>query len=131
MAPDIEALYPQIGRRLIDLAGEPFVQGYIRVELADDFGSVGLFVDRGDGAYTYLIDEEGQLYDLFSQLRASYIAAGFGAWSQATFALHANGTFSIEFGHDDISDLGQGGFRRDAWVRRVLGEQANVHWLNS
>ena len=131
MSPDVENLYPRIGQRLLDVAGEPFARGYARVEMAEDHGSVGLFVDRGDGSYNYLIDDEGELFDLFSELRERCIGAGLGAWSQATFALQASGKFSIEFGHDDISDLGQAPKRREAWVRRVLGEGARVQWMTN
>ena len=131
MTPELETLYPRIGQQLLDIAGEPFARGFIRVEMGDDFGSVGIFVDRGDGAYAYLTDDDGALYDLFSELRERCIGAGLGAWSQATFSLQGSGAFNIEFGHDDISDLGQGPQRRDAWVRRVLGAQARVHWLQS
>lgn len=51
MPPEIEAFYQRIGQRLLDIADQPFVQGYIRVEMADDFGSVGLFIERGDGRW--------------------------------------------------------------------------------
>jgi hypothetical protein len=128
MTPEVETLYPRIGQRLLDAAGEPFVRGYARVEMADDYGSVGLFVDRGDGGWRYLADDSGDLYELFGELRERCIAAGLGAWSQATFALQRDGRFSIEFGHDDISDLGAAPSRREAWVRRVLGPQASVRW---
>lgn len=130
MTPELDTLYPRIGQCLLDLAGEPFARGFIGVEMADDFGSVGLFVDRGDGFFHFLTDDDGTLFDLFSELRQRCIGAGLGAWSQATFALHGDGKFSIEFGHDDISDLGQGAQRRDAWIARVLGPQAQVRWMN-
>lgn len=130
MTPDLESLYPRIGQRLLDVAGEPFVRGYARVEMADDFGSVGLFIDRGDGGFAYLTDDDGDLFDLFAELRERCVAAGLGAWSTATFALQGSGQFSIEFGHDDISDLGQSPQRRAAWVRRVLGAEAQVRWAN-
>jgi hypothetical protein len=127
MTPDIEAFYPRIGRCLRDAAGEPFAFGYARVELGDGHGSVGLFVDRGDGSWHYIVDD-GELYELFSELRDRCIAAGLGAWSQATFALRGSGRFELEFGHDDVADLGQAPERRAAWVRRVLGPAAVVRW---
>lgn len=128
MTPEIEALYRRIGQQMIDIAGDPFVNGYARVEMGGDFGSVALFVNRGDGTYEYMVDEPGDLFDAFAELRERCIGAGMGAWSQATFAIEANGTFSIDFGHDDIADMGAANTRRSAWVERVLGRNAVVHW---
>lgn len=128
MTPEIESLYGRIGQQLLDTVGEPFAKGYARVEMADDYGSVGLFVDRGDGAWHYAVDESGDMFDSFAELRERCIAAGMGAWSQATFALQGSGKFSIEFGYDDISDMGAGSQRRSAWVARVLGPGAVVRW---
>lgn len=128
MTPEIEALYQRIGQRLLDIAGTPFAKGYIRVEMADDFGSVGLFIERGDGRRSYLVDETGNLFDDFAELRDRSIAAGMGAWTQATFRLNGDGRFEVTFGYDDVSDLGAAGERRNAWVQRVLGPDAVVLW---
>lgn len=128
MTPEIESLYGRIGQAVVDSVDPPFTKGYVSVEMADDFGSVGMFVDRGDGLYDFEVDESGDLFDLFAELRERCITAGLGAWSQATFAVEANGRFSIDFGFDDISEMGAGAARRDAWVKRVLGQDAVVRW---
>ncbi len=128
MTPEIEALYGRIGQAVVDCVGVPFIKSYVSIEMADDVGSVGMFVDRGDGAYEFQVDESGDLFDLFAELRERHIAAGLGAWSQATFTVDANGRFGIDFGFDDISDRGAGSARRDAWIARVLGRDAVVRW---
>lgn len=128
MTPEIESLYRRIGQQMIDVAGESFAKVYARVEMADDVGSVGLFVNRGDGAYHYLVDESGELFDAFFELRRLCSQAGMGAWSQATFAVDSSAKFSIDFGYDDVSDMSAGSARRSAWVERVLGQDVVVHW---
>jgi len=131
MTTDLEHLYSRIGQYALDLAGEPFERGFVRVEMADDFGSIGLFVDRGDGTFTYFSDDDGGLYDLFEALRTAFKTAGMGVWSQATFTMQQDGTFSITFGYDDISDLGQSAQRREDWISKVLGSQPVIKWPDS
>jgi hypothetical protein len=128
MNAQIEAIYGRIGQALVDLIGGDFARAYARVEMADDFGSVGVFYERGDGTWRYLTDESDTLFDLFAQMRGAGVAAGMGAWSQATFELAGSGRFSVHFGFDDISDLGQGSARRDAWMKKHLGPNARVLW---
>jgi hypothetical protein len=128
MTPEIEALYERIGDKLLEVAGDRFKRGYIRVEMADDVGSVGIFVDRGDGQWHYLVDESGTLFDDFAELRERCVAAGMGAWSQATFRLDADQRLSVDFGYDDITDLGASNERRAAWIERELGPNARVNW---
>lgn len=123
-----EHLYQQIGQKMVDVIGEPFSKGYARVEMANDFGSVGLFADRGDGVYHYLTDDSGDLFNLFFRLRELSIDSGLGAWSQATYALDGDGRFSIEFGYDNISDPGAGMDRRKARIEQVLGRDAAIRW---
>lgn len=125
---DMEALYQAIGQELFDMAGDPFVAGYIQVELADDFGSVGVYVDRGDGRYYYLFDDQAQLFILFSQLRELSILNELGRWSQATFILQADGSFTLAYGHADVSDLGQSSARRALWIQQMFGDNAVICW---
>jgi Protein of unknown function, DUF600 len=128
MTPDIESLYPRIGQTLVDVAGGPIALAHVHVEMADDVGSIGVFVDRGSGTYDYLTDDDGGLFDLFTELRQRHIDAGLGAWSQATFSLRDGGRFSIDYGHADVSDFGKGADRRADWMSRVLGPDAQVRW---
>lgn len=51
---------------------------------------------------------------------------GMGAWSQATFTLGGNGKFSLQFGFDDVSDLGRASERRDCWMEEHLEPGAQV-----
>jgi len=128
MSNEIEALYGHIGQAVSDLAGGGFRKAYVRVEMADDYGSLGLFYDPGTGTFHYATDDHGTLFELFADLRRQSIAAGVGAWSQATFTLDGTGTFTIDFGFDDISDMGRGGERRQQWIARHLGADARVVW---
>ena len=128
MNAQIEALYGQIGQALVNLIDDDFKKAFARVEMADDFGSVGVFYQRPDGTYKYLSDDEDALFDLFADLRQRCLAAGMGAWSQATFTLAAEGKFDLHFGFDDISDLGEGATRRDRWMKQHLGSSAQVIW---
>jgi hypothetical protein len=68
---------------------------------------------------------------LFSELRRRYREGRLGSWTQATFKLDSSGRFSIEFGFDDVTDLGKSGQRRDTWMKRELGPQAEVVWPES
>lgn len=124
----LESLYTRIGQQVVDLSGEPLVRAFVHVEMADDFGSVGLFIDRGDGQFVYMTDEDAQLYDLFDQLRVAFRAAGMGVWSQATFTLESDASFKVAFGYGDISDLGESAARREGWMAKTLGPQVVVKW---
>jgi hypothetical protein len=124
----IEAMYGRIGRALADLIGDDCRKAFVCVEMGDDFGSLGVFAHAGDGTYQFLTDDTDTLFVLFAELRNASRAAGLGEWSQATFELSGGGRFSIQYGFDDISDLGQGSARRDAWIRQHLGPDARVQW---
>jgi hypothetical protein len=128
MNNEIEALIGRIGQAVSDLVGGGFRKAYVRVEMADDYGSLGLFYDPGTGAFHYSTDDDGTLFDLFADLRRQSIAAGRRAWSQATFTLDSAGTFTIDFGFDDISDTGRGAERRQQWIAQHLGADARVVW---
>jgi len=128
MDAKVEALYGRIGQALTDLVGADFKRAFARVEMAHDFGSVGVFYDPGDGAFRYLTDDDDVLFEHFADLRRACASAGMGEWSQATFALGADGKFSLQFGFDDVSDLGQGSARRDRWMKEHLGPSAKVIW---
>jgi len=120
-------MYESIGQALVDEVGDSFERVLVRVEMADGVGSVGVFVGRG-GTYWYRTDEHGTLFDLFAGLRGAARAAGSGEWSQATFELTAGGRFRIDYGFADISDWGQASARREEWLARHLGPQAQVIW---
>lgn len=128
MNRQIEAMYGRIGQALVDVVGDDFHKAFVRVEMGDDVGSLGMFVDRGDGTWQYMTDDSDTLLDLFAELRGAGSTAGMGTWSQATFELSASGPFSIQFGFDDISDLGQSSARRDAWMKQHLGPHARIKW---
>ena len=128
MTEHVEALYRRIGQAAVDIVGDEFARLFVRVEMAESHGSIGLFVDRGDGAFEYAIDDGDALHDLFAELRAAAGQAGLGEWTQATFALAGGGAFSIQYGFDDISDLGQASARRNAWIAKHLGVDAQIKW---
>jgi hypothetical protein len=124
----IEAMYGRIGQALVNLIGDDYRRALVHVEMADDFGSLGVFVDGGDGIYQYVIDDSTTLFDLFAELRNMSRTVGMGEWSEATFELAGGGHFSIQYGFDDISDQGLGMERRDAWMKLHLGSAARVKW---
>lgn len=128
MNNEIEALNARIGQAVSGLVGGGFRKAYVYVEMADDYGSLGLFYDPGTGAFHYATDADDALFDLFAELRQQSIAAGMGAWSQATFTIDGTGTFTIDFGFDDISDMGRGGERRERWIAQHLGAAARIVW---
>ena len=128
MNNEIEALYARIGQALSNVVGGGFRKAYVRVEMADDYGSLGMFYDPGTGTFHYATDDDDTLFELFADLRRLSIAAGMGAWSQATFTLDGAGTFAIDFGFDDISDIGRGAERRQRWIAQHLGADARVVW---
>ena len=45
MNNEIEALYSRIGQAVSDVVDGGFRKAYVRVEMADDYGSLGLFYD--------------------------------------------------------------------------------------
>jgi hypothetical protein len=128
MNDEIEALYGRIGQGVTDLVGGGFRKAYVHVEMADDYGSLGVFYDPGTNDFHFATDDDDTLFELFASLRHQSIAAGMGAWSQATFTVNSTGKFSIDFGFDDISDMGLGGERRERWMAQHLGAGARIVW---
>jgi Immunity protein YezG-like len=128
MNDEIEALYRRIGQGVAELVGGSFHKAYVRVEMADDYGSLGAFYDPGTGEFHYATGDDDALFDLFVDLRRRSIAAGMGTWSQATFAVDSAGKFSVDFGFDDISDMGLDGERRQRWMAQHLGADAPIVW---
>lgn len=128
MNAEIEQIDPLIGQYLQLMAGSAFSTAWVRVEMTEDFGSVGVFLDRGTGTVDYLTDMEGRLFDLFSELLRRFADGGLGAWTQATFTLDNKGSFKMDLDFDDVSDLAESSVRRDAWMARVLGSQPQVNW---
>jgi hypothetical protein len=71
------------------------------------------------------------LEHLFIDMNAAFKKAGKPPFTQATFALSSNGKFSVDFGYDDVSDIGLSSERRSEWVRHYLGDNAEINWADA
>jgi YezG-like immunity protein len=125
---EIEALYRRIGRSVAELVGGSFRKACVRVEMGDEYGSLGAFYDPGTGEFHYATGDDDALFDLFVDLRRRSIAAGMRTWSQATFTVDDAGKTNVDFGFDDISDMALDGERRQRWMAQNLGANARVIW---
>ena len=92
MNDEIEALYRRIGQGVADLVGGSFHKAYVRVEMADDYGTLGAFYDPGTGEFQYAGDDDALFVDL--RRRACRPAWGRGRGHSPSTARK----FSVDFG---------------------------------
>ncbi|MCK6162454.1 MULTISPECIES: immunity protein YezG family protein [Bacillus] len=72
-----------------------------------------------DSTYDHLLVE---LSEVFEDLKKEYIKNGLGAWTTATLQLEKSGKFSIEYGYEDILNIGLYGIQRiEVWEYETFG----------
>ncbi len=128
MNDEVEAHYPIIGQMMADLLPDDFEEAFVSFEGIDDVWSTELFYRREGGHIGYLNDGLEGIEGNLRSMRTLLKEAGQEPFSTATFTLHSSGKFSIDLGYEDVSDLGQGAKRREDWIKKYLGADAQIDW---
>lgn len=123
MNEQIEAYYPIIGQAFYDVLPD-FLEAWLTIEITDDFWGAEAFYTDGTATVKYLSDGLEKAEQLFRDMRKAFKETGNDPFTQATFFLDENGKFSIDFGYDDVSNFELNDERRDAWIKKYLGENA-------
>lgn len=128
MEKEIELFYPIIGQEFYDLLPN-FEEAWLRVEMIDDVSSCSCFY-RTHNESVIFYGNQGleEVESEFRKMRESFIKANKVPFTQATFWLSESGKFLIEFGYEDVSDFGLAGERREAWIKKYLGENCVINW---
>ncbi|MCU1725575.1 antitoxin YezG family protein [Pseudomonas sp. 7P_10.2_Bac1] len=125
---NIDEIYPEIGQLLINLLPDDFQEAWISVEMIDDVWGAEIFYKKSENTYGYINDELHVIEDKFRLLRDLLKDKNNETWSTATFNLTNTYSMNLELGYDDISDFGLSPERREAWIKKHLGEAAKIDW---
>ena len=118
----IESLYSEIADALHENINSGFDTAWINVEMQKDVGLLGVYFKTPD-AQCFTIRPSVSLFKLFNALWHEFIAAGQPAWSTATFTIHSDGKFNLDFGYDNVSDGRTTSLDRvKAWMKKHLGD---------
>ncbi|TBU74373.1 hypothetical protein DNK06_19610 [Pseudomonas daroniae] len=128
MTPEIEALYPEIGQELLNALPSDFRQAWATAELLDDVSGTEVFYQTQQNEYFHIYDGLDDLDDLIFNLREQFKSLKQDVWSTITVWLNEEGRFSIDFGYEDVSDLGTAGARRKDWIKKNIGEHAKINY---
>lgn len=128
MFPGAEEHYQAIGNGVSTMGPDGFQEALIRVEMIDDVSSIGVFYKMPDGTYKYRNQGLEAILDVFQTLRNAFKQLQGESWSTATFRLNAQGKMALEIGYEDVSDFGRSSERRQAWIRKYLGDNAAIDW---
>jgi len=123
----IEAYYPTIGQAFYDVLPD-FSDAWLTIEITEDVWGAEAFYKDGTDTVKYLSEGLEEAERLFKDMRKTFKETGNDPFTQATFFLKENGKFSIDFGYEDVSDFGLTDERRDAWIKKYLGENAKIEW---
>lgn len=128
MTPEIEALYPEIGQEMFSALPANFKQAWATAELLDDVSGTEIFYQSQQNEHFHIYDGLDDLDDLIFNLREQFKSSNKEPWSTITVWLNEEGNFSIDFGYEDVSDLGEAGARREEWIKKTMGEHAKINY---
>jgi hypothetical protein len=131
--PDFGVHYTAIGQSLVDLLPMGFKVAWAGIERdsADDAWSVDIFYLKENGRYGLY---QGDLREInkvtagFVGLEKDYKKAGLAPWTTATFRLTDEGKMTLDLGYEDVSDYDLAPTRRDAWIKKYLGDVSLIDW---
>lgn len=125
---ELNAIYNEIGQFLVDRIPIEFKDAWISVEMLDDVWGSEIFYRKANGEIGYINEEIEFLDEKFKKLREIFRDISGSPWSTATFKLDEKNKINIEFGYEDVSDLGLAQKRRKIWIKKYLGESPIIDW---
>ncbi|MDR1876313.1 MAG: antitoxin YezG family protein [Flavobacteriaceae bacterium] len=126
--PDFGKHYTAIGQSLVDILPEDFQEAWAKVEMEDNVWGLEVFYLKKNGRYGYLNDGLNKLLKEFVNLENAYQKSELGFWTTATFYLTAAGKMTLDLGYEDVSDYDSIPTRRDAWIKKYLGDASLIDW---
>ncbi|HCF2456960.1 TPA: DUF600 family protein [Pseudomonas aeruginosa] len=128
MTREIEALYPQIGQAAVDAVPGNFKKLWAIAEMLDDVSGTEIFYQAENGEIYHIYDNIDELDELLFKLRKVFAGTGNEPWSSVTLTVDQDGKFSLEYGYEDVSDIGLAGERRDKWLAEHFGRDAKINY---
>lgn len=125
MTPEIESLYEEIGKLLGLGIREDAVKAWVYVEMSEATGVVSVYCRTPDGKvrpHRSGVQLDHALYGKFFELRNLWADEVGEPWTIASYSLELPTRFSIDFGYDDVSDVGAAMDRRTAWEKKQFGD---------
>ncbi|MBX3010475.1 MAG: DUF600 family protein [Caldilineaceae bacterium] len=99
----LEAIYQAIGNYIAHAIQEEWQSAILFVEIDDDESGLlyGRYITKTSQDYSLSFDTDYILYLAFNELRQRIQKPGYAAWTKASFTLHRNGKFDIDFKYPD------------------------------
>ncbi|WP_111292758.1 immunity protein YezG family protein [Bacillus safensis] len=133
----IEHFYKKIAESINEMIPCNWDKVWMYAEILDDSAGITFcFNEQVDGEYIYgheiplkynvskstYIHLLYELSNNFEELKREYIKNKLGAWTTATLELESSGKFSIDYGYEDILNIGLYGIQRRAvWEYKTFG----------
>jgi hypothetical protein len=127
--PDVGDFYTAIGQSLVDVLHGDFQEAWVWFTVMDEaVTSIGVYYLAADGEYKFQYNNLNDLSKHFVRLYDVYKGYG-NEWREATYHLTKSYKMDMHFNYDmagfdeylDIDDK-----RRDAWIRKYLGENVKI-----
>ncbi len=102
----IERIYQLLGNAISSAISEPWETASLYAEIeSEESGLIyGRYKTHATATETRGFDAEEEVYYAFNELRRRLIHDGEEPWTQAHFALQANGTFNLSFTYGPIPE---------------------------
>ena len=118
-------LYHAMGQGIVEVLPEDFVLAWAKAENGYDFWGIELFYQVPDGSIRYTNEDLDSIMEGFRELLKE---SSPDRWTSATFRLTNQGSMSIDFGYEDVSDFEQDESYRTAWIAKYLGPSPRIIW---
>ena len=123
----IETFYPQIGQLIVGALPD-FKEAWISIEMTDDVWGAEAFFRAPNNQIKYLNEGLVDIEMAFLEMRKAFKLLGKDPFATVTFWLSDTGKFSVDFGYEDVSNFGLVDERRDVWIKKYLGDDAQIQW---
>lgn len=123
----IEAFYAPLGQAIFDSLPE-FLDAWVTFEATDESWGAESFFRTADQTIRYNNEQLEKIEQIFLEIKDAFIKSGLVPFTQADIHLNANGRFAINFGYEDVSDVGLSDVRRAQWIEKVFGKSAVIVW---
>lgn len=118
-------LYHVIGQGIVDALPDEFLLAWAKAEIGEDFWGIELFYQMPDGSIRYTNEGLDSIMEGFRELLKESFP---DRWTSSTFRLTSQGSMSVDFGYDDVSDFEQDESRRSEWIAKYLGRNPRIVW---
>ncbi|MCM2988281.1 antitoxin YezG family protein [Bacillus safensis] len=134
---ELEVNYKKIAETIDEMIPCDWDKVWMYAEILDDSAGINFYFtepnneervyghdipDRysvSDSVYDHLLVE---LSEALEELKKEYIKNSLGAWTTATLELERSGKFSIDYGYEDILNIGLYGIQRiEVWEYKTFG----------